>query len=58
MLSLRDAFQRIKYTVRADFDGLEPGDVVGRRFGPTGSGPCPAQRKPDDAEFQLTRPGS
>lgn len=57
VLSFRDSFQRIKYTVRADsWNGLEPDNVVGGRFGPTGNAALSGTEKdPTMLNFELTR---
>ena len=57
VLSLQDAFQRIKYTVRADsWNGVEPDNTVGGRFGPTGKRSLSGtEEKPTMLNFELTR---
>jgi hypothetical protein len=57
VLSFRDSFQRIKYTVRADsWNGLEPDNVVGGRFGQTGNAALSGTEKdPTMLNFELTR---
>ena len=57
VLSLRDAFQRIKYTVRVDsWNSLEPDNVVEERFGPTGNGSfIGTEEDPTMLNFELTR---
>ena len=57
VLSLRDSFQRIKYTVRADsWNGREPDNVVDERFGPTGNLSLSGTKEdPTMVNFELTR---
>ena len=57
VLSLQDAFQRIKYTVHADsWNGVEPDSMVRGRFGPTGKRSLSGtEEKPTMLNFELTR---
>ena len=57
VLSLRDSFQRIKYTVRADsWNGREPDNVVDERFGPRGNLSLSGTKEdPTMVNFELTR---